>query len=386
MHIGSKPVKIQSIEGMDAVLPHENGTVAVVAVQPNTYGPGAYADDVRFVNAALKEYRPAAVAIEMCRFRAEWWVLQEFGRKELRRLKKILSLEEFEDAFRDLICSAKLADEQEFQDALSAMDQAVPFPNDGAPAAVGARRAELDAVCRYCRGNPDARIWLIDRDARANQPRVEAWVGAEVALGSALGGEMPKLDTDETGRTRVSQLAAMMSPENDRLRKKVINQEREEYVVGELQKRLGGRKEVGDSLVFLLLASTHLEGVIRRWFEEFDDERMAVLVDDQGLGAFQSPDIMEMAMRTQVSWQEALDQYDFFASSPYAGDYEVSTAVEAACDACQEDPVAAGELLASSRLAEIRDQACRPETSEGRSAAARLAELEDLVKGAAKRA
>ena len=59
-----------------------------------------------------------------------------------------------------------------------------------------------------------------------------------------------------------------------------------------------------------------------------------------------------------------MPRYDFFASSPYAGDYEVSTAVEAACDACQEPEVACHQREAAARgPAEENTQTRQTQTS-----------------------
>merc|ERR1712129_99068 len=210
----------------------------------------------------------------------------------------------------------------------------------------GSRRAELEAVRDYLQSEPEARVWLIDRDARRNQPRVEAWARAMGAVSTATGLETPALLVAGSGLTPVTQTAAMMSPGNNTLRKRVVAEEREEYMVGELHRRLQQHGGTCGTLMFLL-GATQLQGLIRRWFEPPTPQRMLDLDDDFGLGTLQSPDIFEMELRTQVSWRAVLETFEAYQGSPYIGDHEIAVTLEALHQCCNGDVKARAELLAS---------------------------------------
>lgn len=230
----------------------------------------------------------------------------------------------------------------------------------------GARRAELEAVCKYLAQQPEARVWLVDRDARLNQPRVEAWAQAERAL--SFGIETMPVALDAKGRTTTTQTVSMQSPANQRLVKRVLAVEREEFIVGALQERLAfwdparaSSSALSSDLVVLLLGATHLEGLIRRWFEPPPAQRLAELCEDHGLAALQSPDMLEIALRVETTWEGVLERLDFFASAPRrsgappaVGDYEVFVAVEAVRDCCKGQPDAAKALVTSPRWGEFR--------------------------------
>jgi len=334
---------VEEIEGMDAVLPHDAGLVAILAVSPNTIGEGAYADDVKRVHESLKRLRPAVVALEVCRFRCEWHALQEFGLDGLREVKESKTLEDFERCFCALLRrgtrQASTTDEP-LEDELQVN---------------GSRKAELEAVRDYLQSEPEASVWLVDRDARRNQPRVEAWSSAMGAVGSATGLETPALLVAGSGFTPVTQTAAMLSPGNNTLRKRVIAEEREEYMVGELHRRLRQHSGICGTVVFLL-GATQLQGLIRRWFEPPTHQRMLELDDDFGLSTLQSPDIFEIELRTQVSWRAVLESFEAYQGSPYIGDHEIVVTLEALHQCCNGELEARSKLLASAGFERLRSR------------------------------
>lgn len=77
--------------------------MAVFAVKPSSVGAGAYADEIRFIVEELDRLRPAVIALEMCRFRAEWFVVQELGLDALRQLKAVGDFGAFENTFTELL-------------------------------------------------------------------------------------------------------------------------------------------------------------------------------------------------------------------------------------------------------------------------------------------
>lgn len=431
---------------MDAVLPHEHGTVCVLAVQPNTVGFGAYASDLDRLRMALASDAFDVVCLELCQLRAEYYLLESVGLeclldiasarattgkgigKEEAILKDGASQNEaFETQFLSALVSAAVGCEDNSNEPTSAKDAPselkklatlgideellVQAQSDPALAEMlelsdwmqtlgptKGRMVELAEVVAHVHknrksseGNSSSKllrpaVWLVDRDCQRNQPRVQWYTSAakdlEVAMGNASAAS--EFAVDSTGRARAAQGIAMRFMGSDRVRRRVIVKERDEYIAGEVSLRMeraaaqskGADQSDGEEnrnslsanglRVLLVIGGVHLEGFIRHWFEgPPPPERIQELNDTMGMAAWQSPDVLTMTIKTRTSWQDALLTFEEFGAVPCFKGRELALTLETAVDravCAGEDEVAA--LESDSRFSKLVSH-CKTELEPG---------------------
>lgn len=176
---------------------------------------------------------------------------------------------------------------------------------------------------------PNTALWLVDRDSRRNQPRLEQWASLHRSL-RALDTQQEVIDsmyaTDSKGRTRSTQLAAMQFRGNDELRRQVFIKERAEYLAGVLRRRL---KSLDAGAKVLFIVNSHIvEFLIRHWFSPPDDARLAELNEmPEGLSKWQPSDVMAMYIEKQTCCQDILDLFWKFQQAGSFASSEVSVAL-----------------------------------------------------------
>lgn len=386
----------------DAVLPSgkEDGrAVYIVAIRPNTIGfhdspfpvqerHEGYAYDLSRCREALESVDDrgsswGAIAVELCRFRAEWHMSATRGRDVLRKAEHIDD-DSFESKFAEHLAdwSSSLPslartgapqpltgdgawpryapddDEWEsedlgglgwgdeelagydwgFDESLASSVVGSPWPGElavkSSNSQLQGRSVELQELGTFIARaasaeQPRPALWLVDRDSRRNQPRLEQWASLHRSL-RALDTESEVISsmyaTDSKGRTRSTQQAALKFSGNDELRRQVIIKERAEYLAGVLRQRLSSLEE-GERV--LLIVNSHIvEFLIRHWFSPPDEARLAALNEiPAGLGKLQPSDVMAMYIEKQTCCQGILDLFWEFREAASFASSEVNVAL-----------------------------------------------------------